>query len=82
MCKYVIDPIAMGAKIKELRNLKKITVAQICDYVGIYSEQAVYKWQRGESMPTLDNLVALCELLDVTTDELLIRRRIADEYER
>ena len=78
----MIDPIAIGAKIKELRKLKKITVAQICDYVGIYSEQAVYKWQRGESMPTLDNLVALCELFDVTTDELLIRRRIGNEYER
>ena len=82
MCKHMIDPIAIGAKIKELRKLKKITVAQICDYVGIYSEQAVYKWQRGESMPTLDNLVALCELFDVTTDELLIRRRIGNEYER
>jgi transcriptional regulator with XRE-family HTH domain len=82
MCRYAIDPTAIGAKIKELRNLKGLTVAQVCDYVGIYSEQAVYKWQRGESMPTLDNLVTLCDLFEVTLDELLIKRRIGDEYER
>ena len=82
MCKYAVDQIATGLKIKETRKRRKITVAQICDHPGLYSEQAVYKWQRGESLPTIDNLVALSELLEVTMDELVQRRRVEDEYQR
>ena len=48
MCKYTVDQIATGLKIKETRKKRKITVAQICDHLGLFSEQAVYKWQRGE----------------------------------
>ncbi len=35
----------------------------------------VYKWQNGECLPTIDNLVILAEILDVSMDEIIVTRR-------
>jgi transcriptional regulator with XRE-family HTH domain len=37
--------------------------------------QAIYKWQRGKSLPSVDNLYALGALLDVPLDEILVSAR-------
>ena len=34
--------------------------------------QAIYKWFRGTAMPTIDNLVILAAMLDVTLDEIVV----------
>lgn len=44
----VLDTIKTGARIKELRKERHITVAQLAEYMGFESEQAIYKWQRGD----------------------------------
>ncbi len=82
MYNYTLDTVATGAKIKEIRTQKHITVSQICDHLGLCSEQAVYKWQRGESMPTVDNWIALLDLLDVRFEDVAQKRCIDPEYER
>ena len=51
---------------KRLRNMRKengIRVAALCEYMGGISEQAVYKWERGACLPTIDNLLALSHLV-------------------
>ena len=40
--------------------------------MGFESDQAVYKWQRGESLPTVDNLFALSRLFGTSVDDILI----------
>lgn len=67
----VLDVIAIGARIKELRKAHHYTVEDVARFMGFESEQAVYKWQRGDSLPTVDNLFALSRLLDTTVDEIL-----------
>lgn len=79
MYNYTLDPIATGAKIREIRKMNNITVAQICDFLGLYSEQAVYKWQRGESMPTTENWVALLKLLDVKFEDVAQEKPIDED---
>lgn len=49
----VLDARATGARIKELRELHHLKVADVACFMGFESEQAVYKWQRGDSMPTI-----------------------------
>ena len=44
----------------------------IQDIFGFATPQAIYKWQRGTAMPTLDNLVVLSVVLEVTIDEILV----------
>lgn len=73
-----IDPVATGARIKELRMEKQLSVRDISRYMGFEEPQAVYKWQRGEALPTIDNLYALSRLLETSMDSI-IRGREEDE---
>ena len=68
----VLDPKATGKHIKELRIKLNIKVSDMARYMGFESEQAIYKWQRGESLPTVDNLYALSKLFNTTVDEILV----------
>ena len=68
----VLDAKATGARIKELRVAHHLKVEDIARFMGFESEQAVYKWQRGDSLPTVDNLYALSKLFGTSVDEILI----------
>ena len=41
-------------------------------YFGFEYPQAIYKWQHGECLPTVDNLLALARLLRVPMEDLLV----------
>ncbi|MCR5145046.1 MAG: helix-turn-helix domain-containing protein [Lachnospiraceae bacterium] len=75
----VLDTKATGARIKALRKAHNLTVEEVARYMGFESEQAVYKWQRGDSLPTVDNLYALSQLFDTSIDDILIGDRERDE---
>lgn len=75
----VLDTSATGARIRELRKQNKLTVEQVRDFLGLESTQAIYKWQRGESMPTIDNLYALSTLFETSVDGILRGSREEDE---
>jgi len=70
----VLDPQATGHRIKELRKQRNLKVSDISSYMGFESEQAVYKWQRGDSLPTVDNLFALSRLFGTTMDDIVRAR--------
>lgn len=71
----IIDPIATGENIVRLRKARGLTVRDLQSYFGFEEPQAIYKWQRGQSLPTVDNLYALGALLEVTMDEILVQAR-------
>lgn len=71
----VIDPIATGANIVRLRKERGLSVRDLQTYFGFEEPQAIYKWQRGQSLPTVDNLYALGALLEVPMDEILVQAR-------
>ena len=71
----VIDPVATGENIVRLRKDRGLTVRDLQAYFGFEEPQAIYKWQRGKSLPTVDNLYALSALLDVPMDEILVTVR-------
>ena len=54
------------------RNEKEFTVKYIAENLYV-SEQAVYRWLRGDKLPSIDNLCALADLFECSTDELLGR---------
>lgn len=43
----VLDMKATGEKIKELRIHHHLKVREVAEFMGLESEQAIYKWQRG-----------------------------------
>ena len=68
----VIDLKATGQNIELLRKSAGVSVRDIQDVMGFANPQAVYKWQKGVCLPTIDNLVILAAVLDVTIDEILV----------
>ena len=71
-CIPVIDLTATGINITRLRISAGLTVRDLQDVFGFSTPQAIYKWQRGTALPTVDNLVVLAALFGVTIDEILI----------
>lgn len=68
----VIDPVVTGANICRLRKDRGLTVRDLQHYFGFEEPQAIYKWQRGQSLPSVDNLYALSALLQVPMNEIII----------
>ena len=71
----VIDPVATGENIVRLRKARGLTVRDVQNWFGFEEPQAIYKWQKGKSLPTVDNLYALGALLDVPMEEILVQQR-------
>lgn len=67
-----IDMAATGRNIRCLREAAGLTVRDLQDIFGFATPQAVYKWQHGTAMPTVDNLVVLAAVLGVTIDDILV----------
>ena len=67
-----IDMVATGRNIMRLREAAGLTVRDLQDIFGFSTPQAIYKWQHGTAMPTIDNLVALAMIFGVTMDEIIV----------
>ena len=50
------DIVASGARMRAIRQERKISVKQVMEYMGFESTQAVYKWEAGKCYPQADNL--------------------------
>ena len=70
----VIDMVATGKNIVRLRQACGLSVSDVQKYFGFDAPQAIYKWQKGQTLPSVDNLLALSYLFEVPMDELLIPR--------
>ena len=67
-----INMVATGKNIKRLRKAAGISVRDLQDVFDFRTPQAIDKWQRGEAMPTIDNLVILAVVFQVKIDDILI----------
>lgn len=67
-----IDMVATGENINKIRKARGISVMDLQEYFGMNNRNSIYKWFRGESLPTLENLYALSVYLEVSMDELVI----------
>ncbi len=67
-----IDMIATGQRIVELRIEHGYSVSDLQKFFGFEAPQAIYKWQKGQSLPSTDNLYALSDLLGVSMEMILV----------
>ena len=67
-----IDAAATGRNIERLRRASGLSVRQLQAVFGFTTPQAIYKWQRGEALPTLDNIALLARVLRVTIEDILV----------
>ena len=64
--------IQTGQNIVRLRKLAGVSVRNLQDIFGFATPQAIYKWQHGTALPTIDNLVVLASVLGVRIDDILV----------
>jgi len=67
-----INMAKTGQNIVILRKQAGLSVKDLQDAFGFGTPQAIYKWQQGLALPTIDNLVVLAALLGVKVDDILV----------
>ena len=67
-----IDMVRTGNNITRLRKESGLSVRDLQRMLGFTTPQAIYKWQQGRALPTLDNLVALAAVFGVKIDDILV----------
>lgn len=67
-----IDMAKTGQNIVVLRKRAGLSVKDLQDVFGFATPQAIYKWQQGLALPTIDNLVVLAALLGVSIDDIIV----------
>ncbi len=68
----VIDMVRTGQNIARLRKQAGLSVRDLQDVFGFATPQAIYKWQQGAALPTIDNLVVLAAVLQVRLEDILV----------
>lgn len=69
----------IGNFLRTLREEKKLTQIQLSNaFDGIYSDALISKWERGESVPNIDDLKTLANYFNVSVDEILNGTRYED----
>ena len=65
---------ATGSNIKSLIKAKGLKVAELQSVCGFNTPQSIFKWLRGDAMPSIDNLVMLSHILGVPIDSIIITK--------
>lgn len=67
----MIDMVETGRNITRMRKQNGLSVKDLQDIFSFSTPNAIYKWQRGIAVPTLDNLIVLAAVFHVTVDDIL-----------
>lgn len=67
-----IDMVKTGQNIKKLRKEMGLSVKELQKMFGFTTPQAIYKWQHGDCMPSIDNLVVLANIFQVRVEDILV----------
>ena len=67
-----IDMIRTGENINKLRKQAGLSVKWLQNSFGFDTQQAIYKWQQGAALPSIDNLVVLAAVFQVGIDDILV----------
>lgn len=67
-----IDMVQTGKNIQVLRQKAGLSVKDLQQIFGFATPQAIYKWQHGAALPTIDNLIVLAVVFGVTVDDVIV----------
>lgn len=72
-----MNQVKTGKFINTLRREKGFTQLQLADKLGI-SDKTISKWERGVGLPDVSLMLPLCEILDISVNELLTGEKVND----
>lgn len=62
--------MTLGQRLYEMRRSKGLSQEQVAEVLGV-TRQTISKWETDQTTPDFDKILPLCELYNLTTDELL-----------
>lgn len=71
-----INMVETGKKIEEMRKQVGMTVKELQEIFGFATPQAIYKWQHGAAMPTIDNLIILAAVFGCRIDDIIVTDKV------
>ena len=71
----LINKRETGVNLRRIMDKRGITAKDVQEYLGLGCVQSIYRWLDGINMPTIDNLYALSELLQVPMDAIVCGNR-------
>ncbi len=72
----VINIEETGKNIKNIFKERNYKIKDIQDIFGFNTPQAIYKWFRGEAIPSIDNLIIISSICNIKIDDIIIRQKI------
>ena len=73
-----MDQVKIGQFIKAMRKEKNLTQREVAERLDI-SEKTVSKWETGNGLPEVSLMLPLCELLEISVNELLSGERLDEK---
>lgn len=64
----------IGEKLFELRKSKNLSQEEVAEKLNV-TRQTVSKWETNQSTPDFDKILPLCELFEISTEELLTGKK-------
>ena len=74
----VIDMKKTGENIKKIREEQGVSVSELQCFLGLANPQAIYQWQKGISIPSVDHLCALSHLFNISMNDILVLEDMTD----
>ena len=79
---YRISKVETGRRLRKLMNWHGVTVREVQEEMELESPQAIYKWLNGRALPSLENLLILGRLLNVSMEDMLVAEQTSVGKER
>lgn len=71
MKKVVLNKKEIGSVIKEYRLKNNISINEFASEISIKNPKQILKWENGLVIPSLDNIIKICNLFSIKVDELI-----------
>ncbi len=76
-----VNMVATGANIKNMMKARNIKVKDVQAVCGFGTPQAIFKWMRGDCMPTIDNMIIIADMFGCTMDDIVVvDKQISDIF--
>lgn len=71
MKKVELDKELIGARIQQIRLNNDLSEKEFAKQLGAVSVYSVRKWERGDTTPSLENFIKICNCFDTCLGDLI-----------
>ena len=65
-----LSPVKVGSQISIFRNAQNISISTFASLINV-SSSSLHNWEKGKNLPTLENVVKICNMLNIRISDLV-----------